>query len=95
MWLAARHGVAPRIVVAGGSYLAPPGVSVMTDAEGMRRFLLDLGVPNEAIVLGERTWTWRLPLYCQYWHTSSIRRLINGPMRLFLSAKMLAAIGKP
>ncbi|MFI4999259.1 MAG: YdcF family protein [Reyranellales bacterium] len=53
IWHAARlyhRGVAPRIIVSGGSYAAQTGVKVATEADAMRRFLLDLGVPSEAIV---------------------------------------------
>ncbi|HSH99200.1 MAG TPA: YdcF family protein [Reyranella sp.] len=52
MWEAARlfrRGVAPRIIVTGGSLLehgGPPG----TEAEAMRLFLVDLGVPAGAIL---------------------------------------------
>ena len=48
IWHAARlyrRGLAPRIVVSGG------GVAEMSEAEAMRMFLTDLGVPAEAIVL--------------------------------------------
>jgi uncharacterized SAM-binding protein YcdF (DUF218 family) len=51
MWLAARlfrEGVAPRIIVSGGGYMAREGAS--TEASAMRLFLVDLGVPAEAIV---------------------------------------------
>jgi uncharacterized SAM-binding protein YcdF (DUF218 family) len=52
MWEAARlfrRGVAPRIIVTGGSFAehgGPPG----TEAEAMRTFLVDLGVPSQAIL---------------------------------------------
>lgn len=52
MWEAARlfrHGVAPRIIVTGGSYTEHGG-PVGTEAEAMRAFLVDLGVPSEAIL---------------------------------------------
>lgn len=56
VWHAARlyhRGVAPRIIVSGGSYLveigqAPPA---QTEAAAMRQFLLALGVPDSAIVM--------------------------------------------
>ena len=51
VWYAAqlyRRGVAPRIIVSGGSLLG--GGPATTEAEAMRRFLVDLGVPSEAIV---------------------------------------------
>lgn len=47
MWHAARlyhSGLAPRIVVSGG------GGNEMSEAEAMRIFLIDLGVPAQAIV---------------------------------------------
>lgn len=52
VWHAARlyhRGVAPRIIVSGGSLLTER-VAATTEAEAMRRFLIDLGVPSEAIV---------------------------------------------
>ena len=39
-----------RIIVSGGSFLARHGGPPTTEAEAMRVFLLDLGVPSEAIV---------------------------------------------
>jgi len=53
VWEAARlyhRGVAPRIIPTGGAYPAEGGVPAMTEAEAMRIFLRDLGVPAEAIV---------------------------------------------
>ncbi len=53
VWYAARlyhRGAAPRIIVSGGSLLDRPSDPATTEAEGMRRFLVDLGVPNAAIV---------------------------------------------
>jgi len=53
IWQAARMfkaGAAPRIIVSGGSFVEQQGGPATTEAEAMRRFLLDLGVPNEAIV---------------------------------------------
>jgi uncharacterized SAM-binding protein YcdF (DUF218 family) len=53
IWLAARMfkaGAAPRIIVSGGSFIEQQGGPATTEAEAMRRFLLDLGVPNDAIV---------------------------------------------
>jgi len=53
LWQAARlyrRGLAPRIIVSGGSFLAKHGGAPTTEAEAMRAFLLDLGVPAEAIV---------------------------------------------
>lgn len=53
VWHAARlyhRGAAPRIIVSGGSLLDRPTDPATTEAEGMRRFLVDLGVPNTAIV---------------------------------------------
>jgi uncharacterized SAM-binding protein YcdF (DUF218 family) len=53
MWQAARlyrKGLAPRIIVTGGSFLAQHGGPPATEADAMRVFLIDLGVPAEAIV---------------------------------------------
>jgi uncharacterized SAM-binding protein YcdF (DUF218 family) len=53
MWLAAhlyRSKVAPRIIVAGGGYEADPNDPATTEAAAMRQFLVDLGVPADAIV---------------------------------------------
>ena len=52
IWYAARlykQGVAPRIIVSGGGFLAEHGPAA-TEAEAMRVFLIDLGVPDSAIV---------------------------------------------
>jgi uncharacterized SAM-binding protein YcdF (DUF218 family) len=52
IWYAARlykQGVAPRIIVSGGGFLAATGAAT-TEAEAMRRFLVELGVPDSAIV---------------------------------------------
>jgi uncharacterized SAM-binding protein YcdF (DUF218 family) len=52
MWLAARlfrEGVAPRIIVSGGGYMARED-GATTEASAMRLFLIDLGVPADAIV---------------------------------------------
>lgn len=49
IWHAARlyhRGLAPRIIVSGGG-----GSGEMTEADAMRLFLTDLGVPREAIVI--------------------------------------------
>lgn len=55
IWQGARlyhRGVAPRIIVSGGNPLAEPGgPKPMSEAEAMRIFLVDLGVPAEAIVI--------------------------------------------
>lgn len=53
VWHAARlfkRGVAPRIIVTGGNVLLSEGRPTTSEAEAMRRFLTDLGVPQEAIV---------------------------------------------
>ena len=52
IWQAARlykRGVAPRIIVTGGSFLAQQGETPFTEADAMRVFLMDLGVPSDAI----------------------------------------------
>lgn len=54
IWYAAQlfhRGVAPRIIVSGGGFLATNnGGPATTEAEAMRRFLKDLGVPDNAII---------------------------------------------
>lgn len=53
IWQAARMfkaGAASRIIVSGGSFIEQQGGLATTEAEAMRRFLLDLGVPDEVIV---------------------------------------------
>ncbi len=54
MWYAAQlfhRGVAPQIIVSGGGFMAENnGGPATTEAEAMRRFLKDLGVPDRAIV---------------------------------------------
>lgn len=57
MWLAARlfhQGVAPRIIVSGGGFMARED-GAMTEAAAMRLFLIDLGVPADAIVSEDRS----------------------------------------
>jgi uncharacterized SAM-binding protein YcdF (DUF218 family) len=56
VWHAARlfhRGLAPRIIVSGGSYLVEAGQApaTQTEAVAMRQFLLALGVPEQAIVM--------------------------------------------
>jgi uncharacterized SAM-binding protein YcdF (DUF218 family) len=59
MWLGARlyrQGLAPKVIVSGGNILADHGgVPASTEAEAMKRFLMDLGVPGEAIVSESRS----------------------------------------
>jgi uncharacterized SAM-binding protein YcdF (DUF218 family) len=53
IWEAARlwkRGIAPRIIVSGGSFLAQHGGPPTTEADAMRIFLMDLGVPSDAII---------------------------------------------
>jgi uncharacterized SAM-binding protein YcdF (DUF218 family) len=53
IWTAAklyRDGVAPRIIVSGGSYLEQQGYEVPLEAETMSKFLVALGVPVDSIV---------------------------------------------
>ena len=53
IWEAARlyhRGVAPLVIASGGSLLAQTGGPKMTEADAMRIFLSDLGVPESAIV---------------------------------------------
>lgn len=57
MWLAARlfhQGVAPRIIVSGGGFMARED-GAMTEAAAMRLFLIDLGVPSDAIIPEDRS----------------------------------------
>ncbi|HKV14255.1 MAG TPA: YdcF family protein [Reyranella sp.] len=57
MWLAARlfhQGVAPRIIVSGGGFMARED-GATTEAAAMRLFLIDLGVPSDAIVPEDRS----------------------------------------
>lgn len=52
MWTAANlyhQGVAPRVLVSGGGFTVDP--KKHTEADGMRDFLLALGVPGESVVL--------------------------------------------
>jgi uncharacterized SAM-binding protein YcdF (DUF218 family) len=52
IWYAAQlyhRGVARRIIVSGGSFVEQRGGPATSEAEAMRRFLIDLGVPSEAI----------------------------------------------
>ena len=56
VWHAARlfhRGLAPRIVVSGGSYLVETGQAPQTQTEAlaMRQFLVALGVPESAIAM--------------------------------------------
>lgn len=51
MWVGARlykQGVAPLVVVSGGSFSKDSKVEV--EAVGMARFMMDLGVPSEALL---------------------------------------------
>ena len=54
VWYAARlyhRGIAKKIIVSGGSFAPYSEAPATSEAEAMRRFLIDLGVPSEAIVL--------------------------------------------
>ena len=56
VWHAARlfhRGLAPRIIVSGGSFLVATGQAppTQTEALAMRQFLVALGVPESAIVM--------------------------------------------
>lgn len=59
VWLGAqlyRKGVAPKVIVSGGKIMADHGgVPAKTEAEAMKRLLMDLGVPEEAIVSEARS----------------------------------------
>lgn len=55
VWHAARlyhAGKAPLVLLSGGS---DPEVSLSSEAEAMRSFLLDLGVPDQAMILEENS----------------------------------------
>lgn len=55
IWHGARlllAGKAPLVLLSGGS---DPAYSATSEAEAMRRFMLDLGVPSEAMVLEHRS----------------------------------------
>lgn len=57
LWYAARlyrRGLAPRIVVSGGSF-GELGGAVQSEAEAMRQVLVDFGVPEESITLEARS----------------------------------------
>src|SRR4029450_10532107 len=50
VWYAAQlyhRGVARRIIASGGSFVEQRGGPATSEAEAMRRFLIDLGVPSE------------------------------------------------
>jgi uncharacterized SAM-binding protein YcdF (DUF218 family) len=60
IWHAARlfhRGVAPRIIVSGGAYAVQTGQASpsQTEAVAMRQFLLALGVPDDRIVMEEKS----------------------------------------
>jgi uncharacterized SAM-binding protein YcdF (DUF218 family) len=60
VWHAARlfqRGVAPRIIVSGGSYAVQAGDEppAQTEAAAMRQFLVALGVPDDRIVMEGRS----------------------------------------
>lgn len=58
VWQAARlyhAGIAPTIIASGGSDNNLDGGPSTSEAEAMRRFLVDLGVPDKAIVLEDRS----------------------------------------
>jgi uncharacterized SAM-binding protein YcdF (DUF218 family) len=58
MWLAARlfrDHAAPQVIVSGGGFMAREDEAATTEAAAMRLFLVDLGVPSEAIVSESRS----------------------------------------
>ena len=58
IWQAARlyhDGVSRQIILSGGSLPALDGSTSAPEAQTVRNFLLDLGVPSEAIVLEEQS----------------------------------------
>jgi uncharacterized SAM-binding protein YcdF (DUF218 family) len=50
-----RQGIASRIVVSGGNVRSDVSVASGTEAEAMQRFLVELGVPEEAIIKEDRS----------------------------------------
>ena len=50
-----HRGLAPRIIVSGGSSAAQRGGPTQTEAEAMREVLLALGVPADRIILEARS----------------------------------------
>ncbi|WP_282935488.1 YdcF family protein [Paenibacillus sp. RC67] len=71
-----RSGQIPRIMVSGGLDTV---YSKLTEAEGMRNYLLEQGIPDSAIVMEKKsTSTYENLLYCQTlleeqgWHSSVI-----------------------
>lgn len=83
IWEAARlyrAGIAPRIIASGGAFPAEGGPPAMSEAEAMRIFLVDLGVPASAVVEeGESRNTIQNILY--------VRRLVGDkPVALVTSA---------
>jgi uncharacterized SAM-binding protein YcdF (DUF218 family) len=48
-------GLAPRIVVSGGDSRPDVPTGSVTEADAMERFLIDLGVPKEAIIKESRS----------------------------------------
>jgi uncharacterized SAM-binding protein YcdF (DUF218 family) len=50
-----RQGLAPRIVVSGGDAQPDVAAGAETEADAMARFLIDLGVPKDAIVKESRS----------------------------------------
>jgi len=62
VWQGARlfhQGIAPRILVSGGKAPGLQSTAIKTEAESMQTFLLDLGVPNKAILLEPESRTTR------------------------------------
>ena len=58
VWLAARlyhAGLAPRIIVSGGSFPTADGTESMSEAESIRPLLQSLGVPSDAILIESRS----------------------------------------
>ena len=62
VWLAARlyhAGLAPRIIVSGGSSPAADGTELISEAESIRPLLQSLGVPSDAILIESRSFNTR------------------------------------
>lgn len=53
LWQAARlyrKGVAPKIIVSGGTFIVDPASHITPEADAMKIFLVELGVPPDAIL---------------------------------------------
>ena len=82
LWQAARFyhaGIAPKIIASGGSDDNLDGGPSTSEAEAMRRFLLDLGVPDKAIVLEDQSLN-------TIQNMLNVRRLVKGDRILVITS---------